>query len=512
MYFYKKQYIFCIIFFISSLSLVAQEFIYFNKTYWGDTLNIHSRALEQVDDGYLIFGSYASINENVLLYVRKIDREGNHLFLKKLILENNGIGGLFSGSYSIVTNDRNILLCIAFPEHADSLSDIHFMKINSEGNILWHKIHKNNFINGVYEIIQTEDKGFAVVGIQRTSMQEPGVGYFLKTDSLANIEWEKTYYLDGHTGITSIEQVHDSGFIISGAGYQLGTEFDMFVLKTDSLGNEEWRRTYGGEEDEGYSYIKLLTSKNQYEQTGKMEYLLIGEDEPIQSDDDLYIAKLDDRGIVLWENRYDDFAGLNYPYPFFETMPIIKNGGFKIVANYRSIKDTRVPVLMDFNRYGQVNWQKTMSIDTSANVYIKDLQATPDGGYIMAGFKFSPAPQQSWIVKVDADGNTCWIADCDSTVVFTDIEEPSVSSNSISLSLFPNPASEQVEVVYQLPKNQEGILKVYDYQGKLVVNYQLLMVNGGLTLEVGDWVSGVYLYSLEIEGERLESGKLIVEK
>lgn len=72
----------------------------------------------------------------------------------------------------------------------------------------------------------------------------------------------------------------------------------------------------------------------------------------------------------------------------------------------------RTPVLMDFNRYGQVNWQKVMSIDTSANVYIKDLQETPDGGYIMAGFKFSPAPQQSWIVKVDADGNTCWVADC----------------------------------------------------------------------------------------------------
>ncbi len=58
--------------------------------------------------------------------------------------------------------------------------------------------------------------------------------------------------------------------------------------------------------------------------------------------------------------------------------------------------------------------------------------------------------------------------------------------------------------MYRIPKNQEGVLKVYDYQGK-EIGYSSLI------LEVTDWVSGVYLYSLEIGGERLESGKLIVE-
>ncbi len=292
------------------------------------------------------------------------------------------------------------------------------------------------------------------------------------------------------------------------------TDYDMFVIKTDSLGNEEWRRTYGGEEQEGYSYVKLLTSKSEYEQIGKMEYLLIGEDAPVWYDQDLYMAKIDDRGIVLWENRYDDFAGLDYSYPYFQTMPVLESDkGFKIIANYEDVNKqdilVRIPVLMDFDSNGNVNWQKVMSMDIESKVHVRDLQATPDGGYVMAGFKFSPAPQQSWIVKVDADGNTCWIADCDSTVVFTDIEEPLITPTPFSLSLYPNPASEQVEVAYQIPK--DGILKVYDYQGQLIDEKPLDGGNSSLILKLEDWVSGVYLYQLEIEGERLESGKLVVE-
>ncbi len=510
MYYYRRNWIILFLFFYSNFFLEAQEFTYFNKTFVGDTINSFALSVEQIGNDYLMFGLYTSTNKKAM-YVRKINEYGKEIYFKDLLNRKNGSGGIVSGRNTIVTNDQNILLCFGYQEYLDSLWHIHFMKINQEGNIIWHTIHKNNLINGAEQVIQTYDKGFALVGIQRTSMQEPGVGYFLKTDSLANIEWEKTYFFDGHTVIQSIEQTHDNGFIISGTGYQIDTEFDMFVLKIDSLGKEEWRKTYGGEENERYSYIKLLTSKNQYEQTGNMEYLLIGEDEPKQSDEDLYIAQLDDRGIVLWENRYDDFAGLNYPYPVFETMPILKNGGFKIIANYQDRNEegtlVHIPVLMDFKKYGQVNWQKVMSIDTAASVYMRDLQPTLDGGYIMAGFKFSPAPQQSWIVKVDADGNTCWVADCDSTVVFTDI--PEFEQKNIRFSIAPNPASSQINITYQIPR--EGVLKVYDYQGRLIDNRILDNGYSSLTLKVSDWASGVYLYSLEIGGERLESGKLIVE-
>ena len=63
--------------------------------------------------------------------------------------------------------------------------------------------------------------------------------------------------------------------------------------------------------------------------------------------------------------------------------------------------------------------------------------------------------------------------------------------------MFPNPASEQVEVVYQIPKS--GILKVYDYQGKLMYNKILDIGANKMQLKVEDWASGIYLYQLEVE-------------
>ncbi len=37
------------------------------------------------------------------------------------------------------------------------------------------------------------------------------------------------------------------------------------------------------------------------------------------------------------------------------------------------------------------------------------------------------------------------------------------------------------------------------------------MSNSHLTLEVADWASGIYFYRLEVEGERVGGGKLVVE-
>ncbi|MEZ4885497.1 MAG: T9SS type A sorting domain-containing protein [Chitinophagales bacterium] len=494
-----------------------QDFSYFNKVYGADTMNILSMVCKPLPNGdYFVLGGYTSINQSHILYLRKIDSLGKSIWLKSIDSGENA-AVIENGQEALISKDNHLVLTF-YKQNSLNTDDfsIHLLKLDTEGNIVWKQVYHNGIINTVNHLIETHDNGFVIIGTEGTSSSEDGFCYVLRTDNLGNTIWKQTYQLDGHTLGLSIEQTHDNGFIFSGTGETTGMDYDMFVIKTDSLGNEEWRNTYGGEEQEGYSYVKLLTSKSEYEQAGKMEYLLIGEDKPIQSDDDLYIAKLDDRGTVIWEKRYDDFDDIKHPYPYFQTMPVLESDkGFKIMANYRGVNEqgviVRIPVLMDFDSNGNVNWQKVMSMDIESKVHVRDLQATPDGGYIMAGFKSSPAPQQSWIVKVDADGNTCWVADCDSTVLITNIEEPSISPSSFSLSLFPNPASEQVEVVYQLPNNQSGILKVYDYQGRLIDNRVLDNGYSSLILDLEGFTAGVYLYSLEVEGERLESGKLVVE-
>ncbi|MGB1243726.1 MAG: T9SS type A sorting domain-containing protein, partial [Chitinophagales bacterium] len=95
---------------------------------------------------------------------------------------------------------------------------------------------------------------------------------------------------------------------------------------------------------------------------------------------------------------------------------------------------------------------------------------------------------------------------CVETMV--DIEDIAVE-NQVFVRISPNPVREKATIEYQIPK--DGILKVYDYQGREVQFYALLTKERKFLFEVESWTSGIYLYSVEMEGKRLSSGKLVVD-
>jgi len=71
--------------------------------------------------------------------------------------------------------------------------------------------------------------------------------YLIKTDSLGEVLWTKTYGGIENDGGRVIRRSYDGGFII--AGYT--ESFDpgvcnIYLIKIDSLGDIIWTRTYGG--------------------------------------------------------------------------------------------------------------------------------------------------------------------------------------------------------------------------------------------------------------------------
>lgn len=54
----------------------TNEFIYFNKTFWGDTMNIGSPIGKVLPDEYLLFGMYVGLDNASRIYVRKINQKG----------------------------------------------------------------------------------------------------------------------------------------------------------------------------------------------------------------------------------------------------------------------------------------------------------------------------------------------------------------------------------------------------------------------------------------------------
>ena len=109
--------------------------------------------------------------------------------------------------------------------------------VSEEPQLEWSKTY------GTYEgysVIQTTDGGYAVSGVNATYGLH-GYNQFLptlvKTDSSGEMQWKKTYGTEFGVSYAakSIVQTTDSGYVLSGYG--------GWILKLDAEGNVQWNKT-----------------------------------------------------------------------------------------------------------------------------------------------------------------------------------------------------------------------------------------------------------------------------
>jgi hypothetical protein len=169
-------------------------------------------------------------------------------------------------------------------------------KIDSSGELLWHKEYnygeRPDWARGICSI----DDGFVVVGNVITGPNELDA-WMIKTDSQGVEQWSKIFNFGETDVFWKVLQTSDGGFITSGYIGEPGRE-DGCVVKTDANGNEQWNKIYGGSKmdaclglditDDGGFYFGVL--KNMMELGG--------------TKDDIWIIKADSMGNTEWSDVY----------------------------------------------------------------------------------------------------------------------------------------------------------------------------------------------------------------
>jgi len=159
------------------------------------------------------------------------------------------------GKYVQQTVDGGfIILCNTNSFSAGDM-DVWLIKTDSAGDEEWSETYGGDWDDVGYGVQQTNDGGFIFVGGTASFDNNSRQVWVVKTGSDGVTEWTQTFGGDYWDEGYSVQQTNDGGYVIVGStsSFGAGSE-DLWLIKADSNGDEEWTQTYGGEElDEGYS-------------------------------------------------------------------------------------------------------------------------------------------------------------------------------------------------------------------------------------------------------------------
>ncbi len=271
--------------------------------------------------------------------------------------------------------------------------DVYLIKTDSSGNIIWQKTFGGSGDDDGYSVRQTTDGGYIIAG-QTNSFGAGGWDvYLIKTDPYGNSVWQKTFGGSKLDVGCSIQQTTDGGYIIAGYTDSFGAGGDVYLIKTDPNGNQEWQKTFGG--DVGYSV----------QQTSDGGYIIAGYTSSFGAGKiDAYLIKTDPNGNQEWQKT---FGGSDLD--FGNSVQQTSDGGFIIAGTTYSFGDLNGDVyLIKTDPNGNSHWQKTFGESDGDGG--DSVQQTSDGGYIIAGRtrSFGAGEAEVYVIKTDPNGNLLW--------------------------------------------------------------------------------------------------------
>jgi hypothetical protein len=377
----------------------------FEQTYGGTKSQQAFCVIQTNDGGYALAGytqSYGVGTANFWLV--KTDASGNEQWTRTY-------GGSKDDEARCViqTSDGGYALAGYTTSFGAGGADFYVVKTDARGNEQWAKTYGGPKDDVAYSVVQTSDAGYALAGYT----QSYGVGvanyWLVRTDADGNELWNKTYGGLGDDRCYSVIKTDDGGFALAGKTSSFSIGFsDLWLVKTDAYGNEIWNQTYGGYFD-NLAYSVIQTSDGGYGLAGTTDAAGAG-------GVDMFLVKANSTGYEEWNNTYGG-PGYEEAWSVVQTK---SDGGYALGGSTTSYGPPGASHfwLVKTDSKGNILWNQTYGGLRNDTCY--SMIQTSDGGYALAGStaSYGPGPLNFWLVKTDQNGVVPEFSSIDILILF----------------------------------------------------------------------------------------------
>jgi hypothetical protein len=401
-------------------------------------------------------------------------------------------------------------------------------------------------------IRETTDHGFIIAGFTNSYGAGGYDAYLIKTDSLLDTLWTKTYGGTDWDFANCVQQTTDGGYIICGGTYSYGAgNEDYYLIKTSSLGNIEWTKTYGD---------TLEDVANAVIQTSDGGYLITGTTKSMGDTlGDFYTIKTDMNGDTIWTNKFGG-AHLDYGNDCLESRyggymvggetqsfglgaagssdgVIIKlntaghvdstivtgvpgNDNITTITEDRTGRVAMVGIIADAFGYSDIslfmiknNWRYYYgtSFGSSRAEVPYSVDTTRDGGFILCGYttSFNKNLPDIYLIKTTQASDSADFYNTHDSFFTTNIENYLMVTNSL-FNIYPNPANTSA-TIYIENENFSSSIIISNILGEEVKQITINKNSSSqIPLNVEDLQAGIYFITLSSKDKTLTK-KLIIQ-
>tara|TARA_R110000868_G_scaffold137247_2_gene350722 strand:+ start:283 stop:1791 length:1509 start_codon:yes stop_codon:yes gene_type:complete len=375
--------------------------------------------------------------------------------------------------------------------------DFYFSKLNSTADTVFTKvIVRKDTSDVLLDMVQTRPNKIMLIGWTYDDTTDVDADLlFITVDTLGN-EVNRVVFGGGGT-----DYVH-SACLKSESGNVLMTGYTLsfgagngksWVLETDSIGNVQWYEIYSGFSSQGDGGIGISKAESDG------NFIVVGASN-FPNESDAYMLKIDTDGNEIWRKRYQipKNQGL-YAVVELEDGTIVSAGQTTDTSD-----DSQAGWLIKTDANGDTLWTRTYNPSSFVDRLL-NMMVLPNGDIVMVGSGRgeNSTTQDGWILRVDSMG--CEVEGC-----FTVGIEDASPSLGMTLQVYPNPATREVNLRLNPTNIQDAEIVITDMLGKQVLRFSA--DNQTKNIDVSHWSRGLYTCSLYGNRQLLQTEKLILMK